>query len=87
MTLRSIDCYDVSSLGHVGLPVSHLHLNAVTNIGTILTSLDEVLALCESSLLPLIHESVWDEPWTNSGQIFLFLKSSRFSVVVEALFY
>jgi hypothetical protein len=36
--------------------------NAVKKTGIIVTSVDEVLAWCESLMLLLIHEFVWDEP-------------------------
>jgi hypothetical protein len=61
MTLRSIACSSVSSLCHTEYPwliFSHIEIKKT---GIVLTSLDEVFTWCESALLLLIRESVWDE--------------------------
>jgi hypothetical protein len=39
MTLRSIECFDVSSLGHIEIPMPY---NAISKSGIVLTSLDGV---------------------------------------------
>jgi hypothetical protein len=72
MTLRSVACSDVSSLGHIEYPWLIPSYSAMKKTVIVLTSLDEVSARCESPLLLLIRETAWDE----LAQILLFRKSS-----------